>query len=61
VTPQKNNIITIGPKNKMEKRKKEEIIKKLREAQEVVKTLNKKISEIATTVRSIKVEKSDKK
>jgi hypothetical protein len=41
----------------MDKKKKEEVIKKLRETQEAVKALNKKISEVATVVRAIKVEK----
>jgi len=45
----------------MEKTKKEEIVKKLRETQEIVKNLNKKISEIVVTVRSVKVEKIGKK
>jgi len=45
----------------MEKTKKEEIVKKLRETQEAVKNLNKKISEIVVAVRSVKVEKIDRK
>jgi hypothetical protein len=45
----------------MEKTKKEEIVKKLRETQEIIKNLNKKISEIVVTVRSVKVEKIGKK
>jgi len=45
----------------MEKTKKEEIVKKLRETQEAVKNLNKKISEIVVAVRSVKVEKIGRK
>ncbi|MDR3281408.1 MAG: hypothetical protein LBS78_00015 [Endomicrobium sp.] len=45
----------------MEKTKKEEIVKKLRETQEAVKNLNKRISEIVVAVRSVKVEKIDRK